>query len=247
MEEFTPATLQNVPLRFSIADAMRQAIVKGELAPNQRLDEQSLADKFGVSRIPIREAFALLERDGLVRSEPRRGTFVIGLTDDDIHDIYEYRRMIEGFAVRAVATAVDAEGLAQLHRLVEGTETAMQANQAERMAQNDLAFHRRLVTLAGNRHALNSWEMIADVVAVFLNINSSMFRELPKSSEPIDEHRHSKLLRLIETHEVDAAEKLLREHLERSEMVIRESLKRLKAQLHPNQAPEPSPNGQALP
>jgi len=247
MEDFTPPVLQNVPLRFAIADAIRQAIVKGELAPDQRLDEQSLADKFGVSRIPIREAFALLERDGLVRSEPRRGTFVIGLTDDDIHDIYEYRRMIEAYAVRIVATAVDAEGFSQLRRLVEGTETAMHAHQADNMAQNDLEFHRRLVTLAGNKRSLNSWEMIADLVAVFLRINSSMFREMPKSSVPIDEKRHSKLLRLIAAHEVDAAEALLREHLERSEMVIRESIKRIKAQLQDSRPAEAGKDGHPQP
>jgi len=247
MEEFTPPVLQNIPLRLTIADALRHAIVKGELVPNQRLDEQSLADKFGVSRIPIREAYALLERDGLVRSEPRRGTFVVGLTDDDIHDIYEYRRMIETHAVRIVAASVDADSLDQLRGLVERTESAMHANQAENMAKNDLEFHRRLVALAGNKRSMNSWEMIADLVAVFLRINSSMFRELPASSDPIDEHRHSKLLRLIAAHEVDAAEALLREHLQRSEMVIRESIKRIKAQLHTTRSVEPGGDGHPLP
>ena len=87
MDEFAPAVLVPAPLRMSIADAIRRGIVLGDLAPGQRLDEKSLASKFGVSRIPIREAFALLERDGLVSSEPRRGTYVVGLTDDDIHDI----------------------------------------------------------------------------------------------------------------------------------------------------------------
>lgn len=137
--------------------------------------------------------------------------------------------------------------MGQLRRLVERTETAMHANQADNMAQNDLEFHRRLVTLGGNKRSLNSWEMIADLVAVFLRINSSMFREIPKSSEPIDEHRHSKLLRLIEAHEVDAAETLLREHLQRSEMVIRASIKRIKAQLQAPTPAEPGPDGHPQP
>ena len=239
MSDFVPSAVQVVPLRMTIANAMRRGIVLGDLVPNQRLDEQSLAAKFGVSRIPIREAFALLERDGLVRSEPRRGTYVVGLSDDDIHDIYEFRRMIEMFAIRRVAKSVSAEGLAELRRLAEGTEAAMQAHQADRMAANDLEFHRCLVTLAGNRRSLSAWEMIADLISIFLQINSSTFRELPQSAEPIDEHRHSKLLRLIEHHDADAAAELLREHLERSEMVIRESLKRIKAQLHADR------NGQA--
>jgi DNA-binding GntR family transcriptional regulator len=231
MESFAPPVVVPLPLRLTIADAIRRGIVLGELTPGQRLDEKSLAAKFGVSRIPIREALALLERDGLVSSEPRRGTYVIGLTDTDIHDIYEFRRIIETYAIRCVAATVDADGLARLKALVEGTESAMHAHQADRMAEHDLEFHRQLVTLAGNRHALHAWEMIADLVAVFLRINSSMFRELPKSAEPIVEDRHSKLLRLLAAHDADAAEKLMREHLERSEMVIRESIKRIKAQL----------------
>ncbi|MCC7362397.1 MAG: GntR family transcriptional regulator [Anaerolineales bacterium] len=231
MDEFAPPVLVPLPLRVSIADAIRRGIVLGELVPGQRLDEKSLAGKFGVSRIPIREALALLERDGLVSSEPRRGTYVVGLSDEDIHDIYDFRRMLETYAVRRVAASVDTAGLAELRALVERTETAMHANQAQRMADYDLEFHRKLVALAGNKRALNAWEMIADLVAVFLSINSSMFREVPKTEQPIDEHRHSKLLRLIAAHDVDGAEALLREHLQASEMVIRASIKRFTAQL----------------
>jgi GntR family transcriptional regulator of gluconate operon len=243
MEAFTPPVLQNVPLRITIADAMRRAIVRGDLAPGQRLDEQSLADKFAVSRIPVREAFALLERDGLVRSEVRRGTFVVGLSDSDIHDIYEFRRMIEAHAVRHLAASIDADGLAQLRSLAERTETAMHANQAESMAQNDLEFHRRLVTLGGNKRSLSAWEMIADLVAVFLSINSSMFRDVSPKVRPIDEHRHSKLLGLIATHAADEAERLLWEHLQNSELVIRESIKRIRAQLHSTAAVEAGGDG----
>ena len=112
------------------------------------------------------------------------------------------------------------------------------------MAFNDLAFHRLLVTLGGNNRSLQSWEMIADLVAVFLRINSSMYRELPKPSEPLDAYRHSKLIRLIEAHEVDAAEALLWKHLERSEWVSRESIKRIKGQ---RQAPRPVEGGKGGP
>lgn len=241
MTSFKPLVVQHRPIRLTIADAMREAIIKGELEPQQRLDEQSLATKFGVSRIPVREAFALLERDGLVWSEPRRGTFVVGLTDQDIHDIYEYRSIVEGHAVRVVAASADAHSLARLRSLVDRTEAAMHAYQADSMAFNDLEFHRLLVTLGGNKRSLQSWEMIADLVAVFLRINSSLFRELPTPAQPLEPYAHSKLISLIEAHEVDAAETHLWKHLERSEWVSRESIKRLRALRqtpHPPQPPQ---------
>ncbi len=230
MYDFAPSILQTPRLRSTIADAIRRGIVFGDLAPGQRLDEQDLAAKFGVSRVPIREALAILERDGLVRSEPRRGSFVIGLTDDDLHDIYQFRRMVEDFAIRRVAATIDAEGLARLAGPVERTEAAVRNNQPERMAESDLEFHRQLVSLAGNKRALAAWEMIADLVAVFLSVNSSMYRTLPAPHDPIDENRHSKLLRLIESHDAEGAAALLREHLLSSEMVMRESVKRFRAE-----------------
>ncbi|MDB5057498.1 MAG: transcriptional regulator, GntR family, partial [Chloroflexi bacterium] len=76
----------------------------GELAHGSHLKEPSLAQRFGVSRLPIREAIAQLDREGLVEILPRRGAFVIGITDQDVSDIYECRTMIELAAVRRVAT-----------------------------------------------------------------------------------------------------------------------------------------------
>ena len=230
MDAFTPQIVEQAPLRVSIADNLREAIIRGDLEPNQRLDEQAIADKFGVSRIPIREAFALLKRDGLVGNKPRHGTYVIGLTDEDIHDIYEYRRIVEGHAIRVIAASVDAESLDQLRGLVERTEAAMNAGQSEAMLFNDLEFHRLLVALGGNRRSLQFWEMLADLVAVIIRIHSSIHWELPMPPEPIDPYSHSKLIRMIEAHEIDAAEAQLRKHLQQSEWVSRESIKLIRTQ-----------------
>lgn len=229
MDTFTPNTLEQIPLRVSIADNLREAIIRGDLEADQRLDEQVIADKFGVSRIPVREAFALLKRDGLVGNKPRHGTYVIGVTDKDIHDIYEYRRIVEGHAIRIVAASVDAESLDRLRSLVERLETAMNAGQSEIMTLNDLEFHRMLVTLGRNSRSLQFWEMIADLMAVIIRISNSIHWELPAPPEPIDGYSHSKLIRMIEAHEIDAAEAQLRKHLEQSEWVSRECIKLIRS------------------
>lgn len=230
MDTFTPQILEQAPLHVSIADNLREAIIRGDLEPNQRLDEQAIADKFGVSRMPVREAFALLKRDGLVGNQPRHGTYVIGLTLQDVHDIYEYRRIVESHAIRIVASSVDADSLDQLRGLVERTEAAMKAGQSETMIFNDLEFHRLLVALGGNKRSLQFWEMLADLVAVIIRIHSTVHWELPKPPEPIDGYSHSKLIQLIEAHDIDAAEAQLRKHLEQSEWVSQESIKLIRAQ-----------------
>ena len=230
MNDFSLSIIKTPSLRSTIADTLRRGIILGELVPGQRLDEQTLADKLGVSRVPIREALAILEHDGLVQKNPRQGSFVIGLTDDDIHDIYQFRHMIEDFAIQRVAATIDEEGLARLASIVERTEAAVRNNQPEQMAESDLAFHREIVNLAGNKRTLVAWESIAGLVAVFLSINSSMYRTIPAPHDPIDAYRHSKILRLIKSHNADEAAAQMREHLLSSEMVMRESIKRIQSE-----------------
>lgn len=223
-DRFTPSVAHAMPLREIIANEMRRAIVLGEIAPGTRLDEQWLADKFGVSRIPVRESFPLLARSGLVRLEPRRGAFVVGITNDDIHDIYEFRRVIEAYAIRRVTQTIDVEGLSLLRTLAERVEMAMRTNQAKLMAESDLAFHRQIVMMAHSKRLVSAWDMNAELVAIFMSINSSTFREISMSYDPIAEQRHTQLIQLIESRDADAAEALLKEHLHGSELVIRESI-----------------------
>jgi DNA-binding GntR family transcriptional regulator len=208
--------------------ALRRAIVTGELVPDQRLDEQSLADKFAVSRIPIREALALLEHDGLVRCEPRRGTFVVGLTDDNIHDIYEFRRMIEVYAVRQATLTATAEDVARLRAVVEVWQAARHDHQFARMVEGDLAIHRQLLAIAGNKRALASWELMADLIALLLSLSDRMSRSLPLVGDSEDLYRHEELVHLVERHDVEAAEALWRAHLKVSELALHESIKHLR-------------------
>lgn len=204
---------------------MRRAIILGELPPGSRLDEQWLADKFGVSRIPIREMFPLLERNGLVRIEPRRGVFVVGLSNEDIHDVYECRSVLEARSIRRVAETIDAEGLARLRELVDRVEWAMRNNQPDRIVAYDIAFHREIVVMAGNKRILAAWDMLVELISVLLDISSSVFRDVVLPYDPVAPQRHTKLLHFIETRNADAAEELLMNHLYGSEVAVREAIK----------------------
>src|SRR5437588_11613580 len=110
-----------------VAQALRQAIVLGHLEQGVHLKEPALAQRFGVSRLPVREAIAQLEREGLVRIEPRRGAFVIGVTEEDISDIYACRLMLETEAVRRAARRVTPDALAELEKHVDQMRAAATA------------------------------------------------------------------------------------------------------------------------
>jgi DNA-binding GntR family transcriptional regulator len=202
-----------------VVAAMRRAIALGDLAPGTHLKEPLLAQRFGVSRLPVREAIARLEREGLVRVEPRRGAFVVGITEQDVHDMYECRLLLESYAVRRAALQIDPEGIAALQALADQMETAVAANQLPAMAAADMAFHRLLITRSGNRALLSAWEPLAPLIETILTISDTIYSDLPRS---IAGHRD--IVRALEQRDIPAVQALLQEHLANGERVIHEAI-----------------------
>jgi DNA-binding GntR family transcriptional regulator len=149
---------------------LRRAIVLGEYAPGDHLAGPSLASQFGVSRLPVREAIAQLEREGLVRSEPRHGAYVIGVTQEDIADIYECRLTLETLAIERAATRITAAQVADLYRAIDEMEEGVTVGRAGAFASADMAFHRALVVLSGSRALRSAWEPLAPLIETTLDI-----------------------------------------------------------------------------
>lgn len=131
----------------TVAARLREAILSGELRPGLKLVEAELAERFGTSRGPIREAIRELAREGLVVELPRRGTVVSTLSARDLAEVYAVREALEVGASRTViATASDAE-LQDLERHIVALETGSDYLET---AVHDLEFHRAIVALAAN-------------------------------------------------------------------------------------------------
>lgn len=203
-----------------VVTAMRRAIVLGDLAPGAHLKEPLLAQRFGVSRLPIREALAQLEREGLVRIEPRRGAFVIGVTEQDISDIYACRLMLEAHAIRRAAARVDDQGVASLQAYIDQMDAAVAAGQLQFMAASDMAFHRLILVVSGNRAVLNAWEPLAPLIEAILGIADANCPDLPVA---VDGHRA--ITRVLAQHDADAAETLLHEHLASGEKLVLDAIR----------------------
>ena len=139
-----------------ITDHLRDDILAGALPPGTRLVETELAERFGVSRGPIREALRELERIGLVVDRPRRGVFVSTPSETDLEEITVVRESLETTAARIAAEKLLPEDVVRLEDLVATMEAAYAAHDKSRGLALDLEFHRAVFVIAGNSRLIRA-------------------------------------------------------------------------------------------
>ena len=171
-----------------VAELLRQRIFKRELEPGNWIDELKIAEEYGISRTPLREALKVLAAEGLVTMKVRRGAYVTEVSSSDLTDVYHLLSLLESDAAGVVATkATDAE-LAELQKLHKALEVAAKpgkANTDQFFATNE-RFHMRLLAIANNR-----WrdQMVADLRKVMkLNRHNSLLKT-GRIAESLAEHQ----------------------------------------------------------
>ncbi len=130
-----------LPLRDVVFNTLRQAILKGELAPGERLMEIQLAEKLGVSRTPIREAIRKLELEGLVLMIPRKGAEVAKISEKSLRDVLEVRRSLEELAIELACQRMSEDDMAELERMQGNFKSAIDRGEAMSIAQSDEQYH----------------------------------------------------------------------------------------------------------
>jgi len=132
-------------------EAIRNAITGQKLPAGSKLSVPKLATRLNVSRTPVKEALARLERDGLVTTILNRGAFVSFLGFEDVREVYQLREMLEGLVARLVAEKAEASAIVTLKGLVRAQEKALRSGDREATMRMDMQFHRRLREFSGNR------------------------------------------------------------------------------------------------
>jgi DNA-binding GntR family transcriptional regulator len=139
-------------LSVEIAKHLREAIIRGELAAGEKVNETRITRELALSRSPVREALRILEAEGLVTLEPHRGAHVRPVSEADLEEIFDVRLMIESHGLRRDLHRLTPETIAPLRRAVEDAHAALAAVDLEGWHQASLRFHDGLVALAANRH-----------------------------------------------------------------------------------------------
>jgi DNA-binding GntR family transcriptional regulator len=188
-----------------VAEEIRSAILSGDLSPGERLKQERLAADLNVSRIPVREALRILESEGLVENDPRRGSRVVDVTPQRAADVLAVRGTLEGLAARLAAGRVTKDDIESLRSIVGEGRKATEDSDHAAANESHTRFHLELARVSGNSYL---YEEFAAMPAK----TEWIVYTLLKSRGPISWAEHEAIVDAVAGGEADRAENLTRQH-----------------------------------
>ena len=196
-------------LRDRVEQQLSNAILNGMFRPGERLVESTIAETLGISRAPLREALAALEREGIVMQIPRRGYFTVDLTEKDIKEIYSLRLMLEIGALRRAMERVTGEDLADLQRLVDELgDAARDQRDPEAIVALDFSLHRLLCHIAGHSRLYAAWNRLQLQTQMLIGWTSKT--HYPQPDQPRE--MHQRIVDALREKDMEQGEAVLRDH-----------------------------------
>ncbi len=197
-------------LAEDIVDHLREAIYSGYLAPNERLREEVLASVLGLSRGPVREALAQLEREGLVIREPHRGATVARLSLEDLDEVHSLRLALEQLAVRQAIRQADEHYFDEMQTVIEEMGVCLARGiTTQEAAELDTRFHELICEASGHKRLLNMWLMLRPQIHIFLlsrNVVNADFSQYIVTD-------HQRILNILRSRDEAQALEAIEEHL----------------------------------
>lgn len=191
-----------------VAERLRQRIFAHELTPGTWIDEQKLAEHYGISRTPLREALKVLAAEGLVELRPRRGCYVIELSPQDLDDIFPLMALLEGRATHEAVSKASAADIAELSSIHARLEQSASEKRIPDFFEANQEFHKRLIELANNRWLSSVIQDLRKVLKLSRLHSLSLQGRL---SQSLEEHR--RIMAAIELRDVATAEREMHDHI----------------------------------
>ena len=203
-----PQHIARSALYQEVAERLRARIFAHELAPGSWIDEQALADEFGISRTPMREALKVLAAEGLVLLKPRRGCYVTQLSERDLDEVFPVMALLEGRAAYETALKAGDADLRRLEQIHADLERLAKSGDANRYFEANDAFHNALQDIAGN-----GWlkHLIEDTRKVIKLTRRQSLESEGRIAASLEEHR--RVMEALRRHDPDAAGRAMHDHL----------------------------------
>jgi DNA-binding GntR family transcriptional regulator len=209
------------PLRDIIFETIREAIIKGELKPGERLLEENLAEKMGVSRTPVREAIRKLELEGLVKMIPRKGAHVADLSIKDIMDVLELRATLDGLASSLAATRITQDELNELKTVLnQFIAVSGKPNNLNNIIKKDVEFHDIIYRASRNEKLIQLSNNLREQIQRFRVI---YLKEYSTAENLIREHED--IYKALAMGETDLARNTAEIHIKAQEEAILKAIK----------------------
>lgn len=192
-------------LREKILEMIRDAILKGTLKPGERVSEPELAERFGISRTPIREAFRQLESEGYLEVIPRKGAVVASLSERDIEEFYAIKIILEGFAAKMAAEKLTAKDIERLETINEKLQKIADEGDVKSFFRVHNEFHDVFIKAAGNDKL---YEMINQLVMKFKRLRLASLSQPGRMEISVEDHRD--MIEAFKNHDGERADNLVR-------------------------------------
>jgi DNA-binding GntR family transcriptional regulator len=200
---------------------LRAEIVSGQIPPGMKLSEARLAERFGVSRMPVRDALKELESAGFVTIEQRRGTFVRGMSRSEILDLYEVREAIEGMAARLCAHRGNNDLLAKLDEAIETMSRQVKVLDMDGYSRTDARFHELILSGASNERLSDHYRLLFQHLHRGL-LSSIVTRRAGRMERSLAEH--AEIMRALHAHDPRGAEDAMRNHVQRGRLELHDEV-----------------------
>ena len=209
-----------LPLRDVVFNTLRQAILRGELKPGERLMEIQLANKLGVSRTPIREAIRKLELEGLVLVIPRKGAEVADIKEKSLRDVLEVRKALEELSVQLACEKITKEEIEELKEAAETFKKAQKTKDITQIAEADVHFHDIINTASGNQK----------LIQLLNNLREQMYRyrvEYLKDERnyPTLMREHSEIVEGLMTKDKGRVTEAMHKHVKNQVVAVKEMIR----------------------
>lgn len=209
-----------LPLRDVVFNTLRQAILRGELKPGERLLEIHLANKLGVSRTPIREAIRKLELEGLVLMIPRKGAVVAEITEKSLRDVLEVRRALEELAMKLACEKILDEEIEELKVASKEFENALKTGDVTVYAEADVKFHDIIYRTTDNQR----------LIQLLYNLREQMYRYRVEYLKREDSHEtllaeHQYIIETLEKRNAKEAVKAVCEHIDNQVTAVTDTIR----------------------
>jgi DNA-binding GntR family transcriptional regulator len=195
------------PLRQQVYERLEELIIYGALEPGEHLVESRLAQRLGVSRIPVREALQLLHRDGWVDLRPRQGAFVHQPTVQEVDEVFGVRTLLEVESARLAAKAAKKDSLQELRKMLNAGTRALSTNDGKELVRLNSAFHARVTELGGNH-------VLAEVIARLDKRIRWYFAPVVTLRGRTSWEEHTELVEAVEAGDPERAAEVMRTHAE---------------------------------
>lgn len=222
-----------LPLRDIVFNTLREAILKGELLPGERLMEIQLASKLGVSRTPIREAIRMLEQEGLAVTMPRKGAEVARMTLKDMEDVLEVREALDELAAQIACDKITKEQLAALKKTKEEFVTSIEDGDVKKLAEADVRFHDVIYNSTDN----------TKLVTLLNNLREQMYRYRIEYLKNPDNYpgllkEHDDIVEALEARDKAKVTEIMHKHVANQALAVKDVIEKQDAVYKRNQLHE---------